>query len=191
MDGNLFMSDSITYAGKHDFEQDEIWKDITGYEGKYQVSNFGRVKSLNKQIKGKNESLRFIKEKIIKQSEDNHGYFVVCLCLNSLKNTRKVHQVVAEAFLNHSRCGHKLVVDHIDNDKSNNYLTNLQIITQRENTHKIKRNYTSKYKGVCWDKKAKKWKAQFCINGKKMQLGGFSTEIEAFNRYNEELNKTK
>ena len=67
----------------------EIWKPIKGYEGLYQVSNFGRVKSL-----------KFGKEKILKQSIDKKtGYLHVVLCKNGILKTYYVHRLVAEAFI--------------------------------------------------------------------------------------------
>jgi ribosomal protein L15E len=71
------------------------------------------------------------------------------------------------AFLNHTPCGYKIVVDHIDNNiKTDNRLENLQLITQRENVSKDIKNTSSKYIGVCWHKKAKKWRSSIQINGK-------------------------
>ena len=93
----------------------EIWKDIVGHEGRYQVSNKGRVKSL-----------KFGKERIMKQSLNSAGYPILNLCKEGKRKTFQVHQVVAIAFLNHVPDGNKLVVDHRNNDKINNSLSNLR-----------------------------------------------------------------
>lgn len=145
----------------------EIWKDVVGYEGLYQVSNIGRVKSLH-QKEGKILSPRPCK-----------GYHLVALCFNKKRKDTYIHQLVAIAFLNHKRDGHKLVVDHINDIKSDNRLENLQIITQRENAFKTQGKYTSSYKGVCLDKKRNKWMAKIYLNGKHLFLGRFNTEEEA------------
>lgn len=104
----------------------EIWKDVIGYEGYYQVSNLGNIKSL-----GNNKTR---KEKILNPRICNAGYFYVNLSLNGKAASKKIHQLVATAFLNHVPCGHKLVVNHKDFNKLNNIIDNLEIVTSRENT---------------------------------------------------------
>lgn len=105
----------------------EIWKDVPEYEGLYQVSSLGRIKSLGNDKKKK--------EKILKAGETK-GYSQVILSRHKQLKTIYVHQLVAMAFLNHVRCGHKLEVDHINNIKSDNRVENLQILTHRDNTFK-------------------------------------------------------
>ena len=115
----------------------EIWKDIEGYEGLYQVSDLGRVKSL-----------KFGKERILKQNQTYKGYLVVTLSENGKTKTRNVHVLVAMAFLDHKPDGtQKVVVDHIDNNKNNNTLDNMQLISHRENVSKDRYNETG-YTGV-------------------------------------------
>ena len=109
----------------------ENWKDIKGYEGIYQVSDLGRVKSL-----------RY--GNILNPYINSTGYKVVNLSENTKRVTKKVHSLVAECFLNHTPNGYKLVVDHINNVKTDNSLNNLQIITHRENCSKDKKGYSSK-----------------------------------------------
>lgn len=167
----------------------EIWKDIPNYEGTYQVSNLGRVKSLERIIKGKNDSFKLIKEKIRKNCNDGKGYLSIIICLNYKIKRFNIHQLVAMAFLGHEPCGHKLVVDHINGIKTDNRVENLQIITQRENLSKDKKGYTSKYTGVSWAKNINKWVSQIEINGIKMCLGNFNTELEAHLVYQEKLKK--
>jgi len=139
----------------------EIWKTIPGFEN-YEVSNKGRVKSL-----------KFGKERIKKQSINNSGYLVLNLFKNGKRKQFQIHQLVAITFLNHKPDGHNIVVDHIDNNPLNNKLENLQLITNRENNSKDKKGKSSKYIGVCYDKNAKKFKAQIQINGKSKYLGLF------------------
>lgn len=91
----------------------EIWKDILGYEGLYQVSNFGRVKSL-----------KFGKERILKLTKDKDGYLIVNLYKNNKSKTFKVHRLVAEAFIPNP--DNLPQVNHKDEDKSNNILSNLE-----------------------------------------------------------------
>ena len=150
---------------------EEIYKDIPGYKGMYQVSNLGNVKSFRKS-----------KERILKPSIGDKGYYVV-----TLFNKRRIHQQVAEAFLNHTPCGMKLVIDHINNDKLDNRVENLQVVTQRFNTSKTEGKGTSKYKGVSWYKKYNKWIAQITIDRKRINLGYFNCELAASLAYQNKL----
>lgn len=101
--------------------EEEIWKDIEGYEGLYQVSNLGRVKSLYRR-----------KERILIASQSN-GYYQVTLVLNKVKNIKYVHRLVAETFIpnpnNLPQVGHK------DETKSNNRVDNLEWVTNKENSN--------------------------------------------------------
>ena len=122
----------------------EVWKTIKGFED-YQISSFGNVKSF------KNG-----KEKILKSHPNEKGYYNIDLYLNNKRKTIRVHKLVAEYFLNHKGDGSMLlVIDHIDNNKSNNRLDNLQVISNRENSSKtlkkiqVKNSY--KYVGVTWN----------------------------------------
>lgn len=157
----------------------EIWKDVIGYEGIYQVSNLGRVKSLG------NDKNR--KEKILKQRLGTKNYFMVGISKNCKQITKDVHQLVAESFLNHKPCGLKLVVNHIDFNTKNNNLNNLEIITHRENTNRKHIKSTSKYVGVCWDKVCNKWRSAITIRGKKIYLGLFENEFDAHLAYQNAL----
>lgn len=159
----------------------EIWKDIPEYEGLYQVSNLGRVKSLPKKLNNRYSSY-ITKEKILKLVLDDYGYYLVGLYKNRLGKNKRVHQLVAMAFLNHSPCSFKLVVDHIDGNPSNNNVENLQLLSNRENTSKGYKNKSSRFRGVCWHKIREKWIATG-INRK--YLGYFNSEIEAFNAVKE------
>ena len=145
------------------------------------MSNLGKVKSL-----GNNKNR---KDKILKISLDGSGYKKVSLCKNSNSKIIKAHQLVSMAFLNHKINGHKLIVDHINNDRLDNRLENLQIITQRENTSKDKKNKSSIYVGVTWHKANNKWVSNIRINGKKIHLGCFNTELEASEAYKNKILK--
>lgn len=107
----------------------EIWKDVINYEGLYQVSNLGNIRSVNRNIKTKT-GYRFYKGKILKPCKDGHGYLIVSLSKKNIIKTKKIHIMVCESFLNHKTCGFDLVVDHKDSNKDNNTLNNLQIVTQ-------------------------------------------------------------
>ena len=169
---------------------EEIWKDIEGYENLYQISNFGRVKSLSRKIKPYAGGFYYSKEKIMQGSDNGKGYIVVSLFKKGKRKDFKIHQLVAIAFLNHIPCGMSAVIDHIDENKKNNRADNLQIISNRDNCikYRLTQKKTSKYTGVHWDKKRNKWVAQIIINGKRKNLGRFINEKDASNAYQEKLN---
>ena len=154
----------------------EIYKDVIGYEGIYQISNLGNVKSL-----------KCNKEKILKLHKNTNGYLIIGLAVNGIVKTRKVHQLVAESFLNHKVCGLQLVVNHIDFNRTNNNISNLEIVTNRENSNRKHLKSTSKYTGVHWNKRANKWHSAIRLNGNTKYLGLFTNELEASKAYQKEL----
>lgn len=165
---------------------EEIFKDIPNFEGYYQVSNLGNVKSLSRQVWG-GRAYYTINDRMLKKTKDSHNYRVVKISAKEIKKSFRVHQLVAIAFLNHTPNGTKgLIVDHIDNNRNNNNLSNLQLVTYRENNSKD-RVGTSKYTGVCWNKAANKYRCTININGKSKHLGYFTDEYEAHLVYQNEL----
>lgn len=154
----------------------EIWKDILDYEGIYQISNLGNVKSL-----------KFGKEKILKTNLDNNGYLILRLCKKGIIKTRTLHQLVAIAFLNHIPDGHNLVVNHKNFIRTDNRVENLEIVTQRENSNLKHLKSTSEFVGVYWCKKLKKWMTCIYMNKKLNYLGYFINEIDANNAYQKAL----
>jgi len=128
---------------------EEIFKDIPGYYGMYQISNLGGVKSLARIVKHRGNN-RALKEKIMRKSIDSKGYYMVWLSRDGNRKNRLVHQLVAEVFLNHVRCGYTLVVNHKDFNKLNNSVENLEIVTARENSNRKHIKSSSQYTGVSW-----------------------------------------
>jgi hypothetical protein len=113
----------------------ETWKDIIGYETFYQVSNFGNVKSLG------NEFSR--KERLLKLSPQSKSYLTVVLQKNATRKMVLVHRLVAEHFIDNTES--KLQVNHINGDKTDNAIENLEWVSHRENLdHAIKNNLTLK-----------------------------------------------
>jgi hypothetical protein len=153
---------------------EEIWECIPGYEGYYLISNKGVLKSI------KNG-----RDKIRKTAMTKKGYLTYALSKDNVKRNFRAHQLVAMAFLNHNPCGMLSVIDHINNNKLDNRLENLRIVTSRDNHYKVKNGLnTSEHKGVHFDKDKRKWRAQTTINNKRKHIGFFETEEEAINSYN-------
>lgn len=101
----------------------EIWKDIEDYKGLYQVSNLGRVKSLNYKRTGK--------EKILKNSKNSDGYFIVNLCKNGEQKYYKVHRLVAQSFIPNPK--NLPIINHKSEDKTDNRFENLEWCTNQYN----------------------------------------------------------
>lgn len=115
---------------------EEIWKDIAGYEGLYQVSNLGRIKSLNYKHTSR--------ERILKTKKNRSGYVVVNLNQAGKRKTYSIHRLVAQAFIDNPQ--NLPMVNHRDENKQNNIVSNLEWCTSKYNT-----NY-----GTCIERRAKK-----------------------------------
>jgi len=165
----------------------EIWKPVVGYEGLYEVSSHGRVKSLERIIERRDGRNLTINEIILKPRMNRGGYSRINLRNQGDLKTRLIHQLVAESFLNHAPCGYKLVVNHINFKKTDNRVQNLEIVTIRENSNRKHLPSTSQYTGVSWAKKNKKWVATIFINGKHKHLGYFTDEYQAHLAYESAL----
>jgi len=156
---------------------EEVWKDITNYEGLYQVSNLGRVKS------------NYFKIPFILNPQLNKsGYFHVTLCKEKIKTTKRVHKLVAIEFLNHKPNGMTTVVNHINFNKQDNRLCNLELVSVRENSKLENIKTSSKYVGVCLNKRKTGFVSRIYINGKSIYLGTFKDEKKASEAY---INKLK
>ena len=113
---------------------EETWRDIGGFEGSYQVSNLGRVRSLDRNVRYSDGRIYRYKGKLISPTKDTNGYLQVGLKAKGTQNTKRIHRLVAENFF---PCddGDK-EVNHIDGDKENNKTENLEWVTSAENTQK-------------------------------------------------------
>jgi hypothetical protein len=149
-------------------------KDVIGFETLYSVDESGAV--FSKRIN------RHLKPTICK-----NGYKTLMLQDNKRKKTAYIHKLVAESFLGHIPCGYEKVVNHIDGNKLNNNLSNLEVITQRENVSNKNIKTTSKYTGVSWEKKSKIWVSYIGINGKNKYLGRSLCELKMAYYYNKKL----
>ena len=158
----------------------EEWRELPS-NNNYLVSNLGRVQVLSRITK----TGRKMKGKMLNNYLNINGY----LSVNIKEKKRTVHQLVCETFLEHKPCGHKLIVDHINNIPTDNRLMNLQLVSQRKNLSKDKKEGTSNYVGVYWYKPYNKWKSQIQIKGKNKHLGYFNCELLAHQAYQTKLNE--
>lgn len=159
---------------------EEIWKDIPNYEGLYQVSSFGNIKSLARKVYyNDHRGFRINNERKLKPNKNIQGYLYVILYNNGTKKTYMCHKLVAMAFLNHIPCGFDLVVNHINFNKTDNNVNNLEIVTMRENSNQKHLQSSSKYVGVRYVKRDKKWMSAIVYKNKSIYLGKFDNEEEA------------
>ena len=111
----------------------EIWKDYKDYEGLYQASNLGRMRSLDRWVSSKNGSMQFIKGRILKLFNNNQGYLHVVLSKNNKVKAYLVHRIIAETFLPNT--DNLPCVNHKDEDKTNNSVENLEWCDAKYNSN--------------------------------------------------------
>ena len=122
---------------------EEVWKPISGFEGLYEVSNFGQVRSISLV----DRAGRFHEGRILSQIDNGHGYRVVNLKVNGKQKMMSIHRLVAVAFVENVDPFNKIEVNHIDANKSNNKASNLVWCTHSENMIHAERMGLCKNKG--------------------------------------------
>lgn len=163
----------------------ERWSLIEGYSLSYAISENGKVKSLST-------------GKILKPAVNHKGYLIVQLCKNGERKNKRIHRLVAEAFLPNP--DNLPEVDHINGKRQDNNVLNLRWVSGSTNTRnrEVCRKASSKYNGVHWNSKLGKWRVTIWFDRKTKFLGHYISETEAaltFNNFciknnlNRELNK--
>ena len=169
-----------------------MWKDIKGFEGRYQMSDEREVKRLPYTIKqigfGGKAYERSFGEKILKQNIDAEGYLYV-----SMDGGRyRIHWLFYNTFIGDSS---GYVIDHKDRNKLNNEPSNLRLVTQKVNTHNRTLAYKpditdfSKYQKYKNKENAKPYMLRFGEDGKRKTIGYFKTYEDAENKYRELYNE--
>ena len=170
--------------------EQETWKDIPDYEGYYQASTLGRIRSLDRIVPHPRLGSQFVRGVIFKPSLSKQGYLRVSLSMDGKLRYYCIHVLIAMTFLEHKPDGtHKVCVDHINNTQLDNRASNLQLTTARINSTKDRKGWSSKYIGVSWHKGEKKWISNIQIDGKNVRLGSFKNEKDAAQAYQNKLNE--
>jgi hypothetical protein len=165
----------------------EIWKDIPGYEGLYQISSHGNVRSLEREFIKSNGILCKVKAKILKNFIHKTGYEHVFLYKKNIRKSFYVHVLVFNVFIDPKV---KASINHINGIKTDNFLSNLESVSMRSNVShfmRTKKDKTSSYIGVFWDKSKDKWCSKIYFNKKLFFLGYFQDEEEAYEAYKKAL----
>lgn len=158
----------------------EIWKDIKDYEGYYQVSNLGEIKSLKRIATHWNGGYHTVYEKILTPVLDRDGYCRVTLTIKSKKSTFQIHCIVMAAFEGES----ELQVNHKKGIKTDNRFTELEYVTCLENIkHRTTELRKKKRWGVYWHDKLGKWRSIISISNNREHLGIFINKEDAYEAY--------
>jgi len=170
---------------KNQRNKKEVWKSV-GWFNDYQISNLGNVKSL-----------KYNKERILNPSINTKGYYQVVFTDKSRCKIYRVHRLVATYFIKNKH--NYLQVNHIDGNKLNNNVSNLEWCSARQNmlhAHRLNlrkyKNKTSKFRGVFRVLATKPWRSTIKIGGKTKYIGSYSTEEEAniaYKTFNKEATK--
>lgn len=156
----------------------EIWKDIEGYEGLYQVSNEGRVKSLQREIVYKDGRKKVLEEKILHNLLSDLGYYHVILSKNGVPKRYKVHRLVAKAFI--ANPNNLPVINHKDENPKNNVVENLEWCTQGYNVRygtMIERGRQTQFNREDLSKEVE----QYTLNGDLVETFKSASEVERKN----------
>lgn len=178
----------VVLIGNFMENKEEVWKDVVGYEGFYKVSNIGNVLSCERTTYLCDGRERPFSEQVKGLRRSNKGYYFCILYKNSKPKNNLIHRLVATAFLPKNKLKESQI-NHKDGVRTNNDVSNLEWCTARENTchRSFSLPKTSKYTGVFFRKDSGKWRSQIYLNKKKVNIGNFLTEEEAYVAYKEAL----
>ena len=153
----------------------EIWKDIHGFEKCYQISSFGRVRSLDRIVEYKDGRMhRRYKGQVIKLSENSSGYLQVALWKNKIRTRLLVGPLVGRSFIN---AMWTYEWDHIDENRHNNSVNNLRPCTRSQNNaHRVKGEKCVRFMYG-------KWQARISYQNREQHLGCFKKKIDALDAY--------
>jgi hypothetical protein len=158
-----------------------MWYDIKGYEGLYKINKKGEVLSLSREL-WNGKVFHLSKDYLMKSNLGKNGYYHITLRKDNKSIRHYIHRLLAENFIENPF--NLKIVNHIDNDSTNNDLSNIEWVSHDYN---ISHGYSfkekkSKYPGLCLNKSGK-WRARITVDGKMVGLGTYDTEEEAYSVY--------
>lgn len=160
-------------------ETQENWKPVPDYDGLYEVSDLGRVRSLDRVTSAARRDAMVIKGKVLKPALAANGYYTVALCKDGKPKSHTVHSLVAAAFLGPKPEG--CVIDHIDGGRTDNRPANLRYVSQAVNSRNTpwRKGFKGKsgVRGVY--KNGSGWMAMIVVRQQTIYLGTFRTIEEA------------
>lgn len=154
-------------------ETPDVWRPVPDYEGLYEASHLGEIRSIDRVVVSKSGIPRKLTGRVLAQRYDKDGYLYTDLPKNGKLRTRKAHRLVIAAF----RGKEHLQVDHINNKKDDNRLGNLQYVTHRENNFKSAARKEDFY--LSYDKKRDAWSVLIKNKGKRAYVGYSRDKEEA------------
>jgi hypothetical protein len=161
--------------------KNEIWKQVKGYEGLYEVSNLGNIKSVDRYVTSITGVTRLLKGKLLKHGKTKSGYMNVVLMNQGVRNNHTVHSLVYDAHGIGERNGRKLQVHHIDHDKTNNAIYNLTLKTPQDNMIESRINLGYITPGIQWVPQRNKWQVYTTVNSKRIWAGYYNNYKDALN----------
>lgn len=156
----------------------DVWIPVFGFVGRYEISTNGKIKRLKRVVPHARSKFISIPEIILSPKLHKSGYLYVNLTKDGVSFTKQVHRVLMESIRNESIDGFE--VNHIDCNKENNSVDNLEIVNRRENlSHRYKNATSSVFTGVHFHKRSGLFVARIFLNGKKLHIGCSKSELEA------------
>ena len=157
----------------------EEWKPIPGYNGRYYISNIGRVKACLSWDVNKREFISC--NRILNPTDNGNGYLIIALRKNCKKQNKYIHRLVAESFVDNPES--KRYVNHLDFDTKNNYFRNLAWVSQKENilysSERMKKDHNCRLP-LCGEKFITKRKdGSYEVNAKRKYCGRYKTPEDA------------
>lgn len=161
------------------------FKFIGRYKNYYYVTKDGKVFSTDRKVRCHKNSSRIIPGKQLKGSSDKDGYLYVTLTIDGIEKNERIHRLILECFVGLS----DLVVDHLNGNKQDNRLQNLEYVTSKENTRRyhIRNKGSEDLVGVNFNKSQNTYKVTRWINGKLKHFGTFKNIQDAI-EFNKSLN---
>lgn len=162
----------------------EQWRPVRGYQGFYEVSDLGRVRSVDRVVGQRPNGPRLVRGRVLSPATDSGGYQGVALCKYGTQRTERVHRLVIEAF---AGAAPGMVTDHINGDRTDNRLANLRAATSSQNgmNKGLLAHSTTGFKGVTFYHRDRNWRAYIKVDRRQRHLGYYADAESAARAYDD------